>query len=72
MATPTHSLDELVSDLPPELQDEVREFIRRLLDREVRPKANRLLMSWAGGLREYRDQYTSLELQKKALEWWGG
>jgi hypothetical protein len=28
-------------------------------------------MDWAGGLREYRDQFTSLQLQKKALEWWG-
>jgi len=25
----------------------------------------------AGALREYRDQFTALELQKKALEWWG-
>ncbi len=25
--------------------------------------------SWVGGLKELRDQYTSVELQKKALEW---
>ena len=24
---------------------------------------------WAGGLKELRAQYTSVELQKKALEW---
>ena len=24
---------------------------------------------WIGGLEELRDQYTSVELQKKALEW---
>ena len=28
-------------------------------------------MSWAGALKEYKEKYTSLELQKKALEWWG-
>jgi len=32
--------------------------------KEKKPKLN-----WIGGLREYRDKYTSLELQKKALEW---
>jgi hypothetical protein len=28
-------------------------------------------MDWAGALSEYRDRFTSLELQKEALEWWG-
>lgn len=37
---------------------------------KVRPKQKKLRMDWAGGLREFRDKYTSLELQKKALEWW--
>ena len=26
-------------------------------------------LNWAGGLKEYRDQYTALELQKEALNW---
>jgi hypothetical protein len=30
-----------------------------------------LSQTWAGGLKEFRNQYTSLELQKKALEWRG-
>jgi len=30
-----------------------------------------LKLDWAGGLKEYKDKYTSLELQKKILEWWG-
>lgn len=25
--------------------------------------------SWIGGLSEFRDQYTALELQKKAFDW---
>ena len=24
---------------------------------------------WAGGLEEFRDEYTSVELQEKALDW---
>jgi hypothetical protein len=53
------------------LQTEVRDFARFLNATRARPKQKYLRQTWAGALREYRDQYTSLELQKKALEWWG-
>lgn len=33
--------------------------------------AKPLRQDWAGALREYRDQYTAVDLQKKALEWRG-
>ena len=32
--------------------------------RKKKPK-----LDWIGGLKEYRDQYTALELQKEALNW---
>ena len=66
-----NTLSELVERLPPELQREVQDFAQFLLDRKVRPTQSKLRQSWAGGLREFRDQFTSLDLQKKALEWWG-
>ena len=59
------ALEELIRELPHELQDEVR------LERRVRRRQKYLSMTWAGALREFRDQFTSLELQKRALEWWG-
>ncbi len=62
---------EMVKELPPELQHEVLDFARFLLETKARPKQKKLRMTWAGALREFRDQFTSLELQKKALEWWG-
>jgi hypothetical protein len=62
---------ELMRGLPDELQAEVRDFVRFLSASRARPKQKYLRQTWAGALREYRDQYTSLELQKKALEWWG-
>ena len=71
MSKPTRSLDEMVKELPPRLQQEVKDFAQFLIERRVRPKRDRLKMAWAGGLREFRDQFTSLELQKKALEWRG-
>ena len=27
-------------------------------------------LDWTGGLKEYRAQYTALELQKEAVDWW--
>ena len=59
---------ELVRKLPEDAQAEVRDFARFLAGRRPRPKQEFLRLSWAGGLREYRDRYTSIELQKKALE----
>ena len=65
------TLDELVKELPTDLQQEVQDFARFLLETKVHPKQSKLRMSWAGGLSEFRDQFSSLELQKKALEWRG-
>ncbi len=61
-------IDQVIKELPPDLRKEVYDFADYL---KVKRKQKKLRMSWAGGLREFRDQYTSLELQKKALEWWG-
>jgi len=63
------SLEKVIKELPPDLRQEVLDFARYLLSKRKRTKRKKLKMDWAGALREYRDQYTSLELQKKALEW---
>ena len=65
------ALKELIDQLPPQLQREVQDFVEFLLEKKLRRKQKKLRLTWAGALREYRDQFTSLELQKKALEWWG-
>ena len=33
-------------------------------------RSRKLRLDWAGGLKEYRDRYTSRSLQKRILEWW--
>jgi len=65
------TLEELIKELPPDLQREVRDFAQFLLEKKVRPAQRKVGLSWAGALSEFRDQLTSLELQKKSLEWWG-
>ncbi len=64
-------IEQLMKELPPDLQQEVEDFARFLLERKARKAGRKLRQNWAGALSDYRDQYTSLELQKKALEWWG-
>lgn len=64
------TIEELVRQLPPDLQEEVRHFAEFLLETKVRPKGKRLRLSWAGGLCKFRDRFTALELEKKATEWW--
>ncbi len=65
------TLKEIIEKLPPDLQQEVKDFVEFLLEKKLHRKQKKLRLTWAGALREYRDQFTSLDLQKKALEWWG-
>jgi len=71
LAQQQQSIEAMVTELPPDLQNQVRDFVRHLLKNKRQRKQRYLRQDWAGALGEYRDQYTSLELQKKALEWRG-
>lgn len=64
-------IESMIQELPPHLRHEVEGYIQSLVAKEKRKRGTRLRQDWAGALREYRDQYTSLDLQKKALEWRG-
>ncbi len=71
MGAATKPLVELVQELPPDVQAEVRDFGEFLLVKRARKPATKLRQDWAGTLRDVRDEYTSLELQRKALDWRG-
>ena len=58
-------LKELIEQLPPDLQKEVKDFVEFLLEKRTEKKRTRLRQDWAGALKCYRDQYTSLELRKR-------
>ncbi len=71
MSTEVKSLEELIKKLSPASQAEVRDFVEFLLEKRKRKVTAKLRQDWAGALSDYRDQYTSLELQQKASEWRG-
>jgi len=63
------TLKELIDKLPPELQSEVRDFVEFLLEKKMRKAKKKPKFDWAGALKDLRDQYTSVELQHKIVEW---
>ena len=65
------NLEERIKELPPELHQELIDFVDFLLEKRVRQGGKKLSQDWAGALKDFRGQYTSVELQKKALEWRG-
>jgi len=69
MNTALKPLPTLVEELPPYDQKTVRDFVEFLLVKHQRKAGRKLRQDWAGALRDYRDQYTALELQQKALAW---
>ena len=61
---------EKFNQLPPDLQEKVIEYIDSLLAQRELQQKKKPKLDWVGGLKEYRDQYTALELQKEAVDWW--
>ena len=59
MSEAVKPLGELVRDLPP---DKVRDFVEFLLAKHSCSRGRMLRQDWAGALRDYREQYTSLDL----------
>jgi len=64
-------LEQLVKELPPELHRAAEDFLESLLAKQSRKRKAALKLDWRGGLRDFKDRYTSVELQHKAQEWWG-
>jgi len=62
----------LKKELPQDLRKELEDFAQFLWEKKFKQgfKRKKLSLTWVGGLKEYRDKFTSLDLQKKALEWW--
>jgi len=61
--------------LPEHLIPEVMDYIEFLLDKygsektKKRKNKDKFKFDWEGGLSKLRKQYTSVELQHKALDW---
>ncbi len=69
MDTKAKSLEQLVRELPPDIAAEVRDYVETLLSKRESRAGRALRQDWAGALRDYRQQHTSVELQHQSLRW---
>jgi hypothetical protein len=60
------NLEKLIQGLPPDLKQEVEDFIQFLMSKQARKTGKKLRQDWGGALKEFRQQYSALELQKMA------
>jgi hypothetical protein len=63
-------LEELIKELPPELHQEAEDYISFLIEKRVKKPKGDLKLDWIGALEDMSDQYSSVELQHKILDWW--
>jgi hypothetical protein len=69
MSTALQTIQEKAQQLSPQQQAEVVEFINSILNREAPKPRTKMKLDWAGCLKDLRDQYTSVELQKEVNRW---
>ncbi|MEK7263926.1 MAG: DUF2281 domain-containing protein [Bacteroidota bacterium] len=67
----TATLEYKIKQLSPRHKEEVERVIEQLLNEEKPTTKKKFKFDWEGALHDMKNQYTSVELQHKALEWWG-
>jgi hypothetical protein len=69
MGDHSESIENIVKKLPPEYQEEVRNFVEALMEKRLKRLRGTPKFDWGGTHKELRDPYTSVELQHKVPEW---
>ncbi|MBI4556110.1 MAG: DUF2281 domain-containing protein [Candidatus Hydrogenedentes bacterium] len=64
-------IEDMIKDLPPDLRQEVEDFVQFLLHTRVKRVGRKPNLNWRGALRGERDNYTSVELQHRLRDAWG-
>lgn len=64
-------IEQKIQELPPYLLEEVDDFIDFIISKKGKKQkqTGRLKQDWAGALSQFSNQFSSIESQKKALEW---
>lgn len=63
------TIKEVVEQLPPELQEQVKDYAIFLLEKKIKKKKNKPNFNWAGALSQLKKQYTSVDLQHTISTW---
>jgi hypothetical protein len=65
----TSALLDRIKEMPPDIQQEIEDFADFILKKRNPVTESILRQEWAGALSDFKDRFSSLELQEKALEW---
>jgi hypothetical protein len=71
--TPMLSIDTVepvIRKMPPDLQRQVLKYIEALSARTGGKHRGTMKFAWAGCCADMKDEYSSVQLQKKILDWW--
>ncbi len=63
------NLKEKIDALTPDERKKVEHLVTKLLNENGDQNTGSLNQTWAGALKEFREQYTAEELQEKAMDW---
>jgi hypothetical protein len=61
------SIETKISQLTPDLISELDSYLDYLINKRSIRKPRKLIQDWAGGLKG--ENYNSIDLQKKAIDW---
>lgn len=67
--TKSRELKSKIDHLSPGAINDLDLFVESLLNKSKALRKGKLRQNWAGAIKSYKKEFTSLELQKKALEW---
>jgi len=64
-------IDKMISQLPPELRQEVEDFVAFLSTRYMQKiSSDKIKFEWEGSLEGFNDIHNTLDFQNIMLEWW--
>ncbi len=66
-----HEIERKINKLPSHLIPQINDFIDFLLSKyeEKAVEQGNFQFDWEGGLADLKDEFTSVELEHKAMEW---
>ncbi len=64
------AVEPVLKKMPPDIQRKVLKYIEALSARTAKRQPGRMKFVWAGCCADISKEYTSVQLQKKILDWW--
>jgi hypothetical protein len=64
------AVEPVIRKMPPVLQRQVLKYIEMISSRAESRYKGAMKFAWAGCCSDLKEKYTSVQLQKKILDWW--